>query len=86
MPRVCYKISTLVARIKSEPGLRMKGNYPIELCVSTYALLCVSMPSRHKESLEITASCFTDAVKIKDIGQIIGDPLYPLPSQFTDAP
>ena len=59
MPRLCYKISTLVARINSKPGLRMKDNSPIELCVSKYALFCVSMPSRHKESLEITASCFT---------------------------
>ncbi len=60
MPRLCYKIGTLVARINNEPGLRMKDNSPIELCVSKYALFCVSMPSRHKELLEITACCFTD--------------------------
>ena len=41
----------------------MEDNYPIELCVSQYALFCVSMPSRHKELLEITASCFTDVLR-----------------------
>ncbi len=64
MSRVCYKIRTLVPRINSEPGLRMKDNSPIELCVSKYALFCVSMPSKHKELLEITASCFTDDFSI----------------------
>ena len=40
----------------------MKDNSPIELFVSKYALLCVSMSSRHCdiESLEIIASFFTD--------------------------
>ncbi len=48
MSRLCYEISTLVARINSEQGLRMKDNSPIELCVSKYALLCVSMPSTQR--------------------------------------
>ncbi len=34
MPRLCYRISTLVARINSEPGLRMKDNSPIELLLA----------------------------------------------------